>query len=68
MVKNKKNRAGNYEFLHMRITPRRMAVIRYLAEAEEKSMTCIIEEAIDSYLKPRAVEAKKRARDEGDRI
>lgn len=68
MVNNKKNKAGRYEFLHMRITPRRMNVIRYLSEAEEKSMTQIVEEAIDLYLKPRAAEVKKKARDEGDRI
>lgn len=50
----------NKVYLNIRVSPKRDAMVRELAKRQEKTLTQIVEEAIDSYVRPALIEERTR--------
>lgn len=59
MNNQNKNNKQTVTPLYVRLSPSRRAMVDYIAEKEEKSLTRVIEEAIDSYIRPKYKEYRR---------
>lgn len=59
MNNQNKNKKQAVTPLYVRLSPSRRAMVDYIAEKEEKSLTRVIEEAVDAYVRPKCKEYRK---------